>query len=73
MIYSTIGNSIYSTTNVAVRNYPGIMKYIIDALSHPEARKKIHISLNIHLGGRAPQRQSFPFVYIHANIIYPNK
>lgn len=72
-IYFTMGNSIYSTTNAAVRNYPVIMKCIIDALRHPRATKKNkknkpkHISLNIHPCGRASQRQSLLFVCISAS------
>lgn len=70
-IYFTMGNSIYLTTNAAVRNYPVIMKCIIDALSHPGATKKKpkpkHISLNIHPCGRASQRQSLLSVCVGAS------
>lgn len=48
-ISSTIGNSIYSTTNFAVRNYLGIMKYIIDALSHPAPATKQTIFYKIFI------------------------
>lgn len=40
MSYPTIGNSIYSTANVTMRDYPGMMKHIIDTLSHPAATGK---------------------------------
>lgn len=39
-IYFTMGNSIYSTKNAAVRNYLVIMKYIIDTLIFAKLEKK---------------------------------
>lgn len=39
-IYFTMGNSIYSPKNAAVRNYLVIMKYIIDTLIIAKLEKK---------------------------------